>query len=830
MTTQPTNLPVPSESYRDLKFNAGKIDEFVTSLVNTYIDRFGNEHYTIEGLRWLAQQAIAQYGWIPVGTFQNGATLTLPNQIIKDTTDGEYYRWDGVLPKVVPAGSTPETSGGLGSGSWLSIGDAVIRSILSSAGFVAFFSGNTKEEQFRNAVLFCNSNEIDINCAGLGDFSITGVDDITIKNISIDFAGLTVDVSEWSGKFIVQDVNGYNVFPSTSTLVQSLVSQGVQSGAKLNGWGDITDADDSYIRIMTNQPFFTYRGNVVNREEYNKHSRFGLMGSVLKYDLDPTKITEIRVLKIAKKWKTFGNVNFHLGSRDLAGQPEVVHVQYASLTKLNDIRFTLDNITYQNGNPVLIALWDSCHITLENIYCQWPLYSTATTGYTYDISINLCYDVTLDKCDGFGDGWGATGNNSTQIMKVRDSKLSRIDFHQPFRELLEISDSSIGDAGIVITALGDLILNNPTFIRADRTKTGYSGGFITTRSDTGGFCDGNIIINGASLNFDSETPHNLFVHYGDINQAKPVGSPINYRFWDSISISNIRNNYSGTLGLFPIVQSGVGITFPASITIRDCIVGNFKFSGNLSSLTPSLSPSNDSLVNMISPSNLTVVIDNLKCLYTERVSIVDTTANNFRIRLSARKMYGTQGGKSISLQMNFAGTFDLYDCDIESIDFSTGGGVTKYLDLSLQSCELNYQSRFSSFVVNGFVLGKTNVKISSSRVSLPASYSVHASALSQCRLQGNSYYNPTDGSSEMLKLPLPTSQSIGVLAGINTSNNYVLEMSGTNKWASFRMPQVTNEISYIKQSETTWASVTRNSQTSIFLSGSSVTPSAVYIS
>lgn len=99
MATTPTNLPVPSESPRDLKFNAGKIDEFVTSLVNTYVDRFGNEHYTIEGLRWLAQQAIAQYGWIPVGTFQAGATLTLPNQILKDTTDGEYYRWDGALPK-----------------------------------------------------------------------------------------------------------------------------------------------------------------------------------------------------------------------------------------------------------------------------------------------------------------------------------------------------------------------------------------------------------------------------------------------------------------------------------------------------------------------------------------------------------------------------------------------------------------------------------------------------------------------------------------------------------------------------------------------------------
>ncbi|MDC4196721.1 hypothetical protein LQZ39_19525 [Enterobacter cloacae complex sp. RIVM_C039474] len=158
MATQPTNLPVPSESYRDLKFNAGKIDEFVTSLVNTYVDRFGNEHYTIEGLRWLAQQAIAQYGWIPVGTFQAGATLTLPNQILKDTTDGEYYRWDGsFLPsgKFVPNGSTPGTTGGFGAGAWISVGDSTLRALLASA------NGATQIGTSHRGLLSSDLNAID---------------------------------------------------------------------------------------------------------------------------------------------------------------------------------------------------------------------------------------------------------------------------------------------------------------------------------------------------------------------------------------------------------------------------------------------------------------------------------------------------------------------------------------------------------------------------------------------------------------------------------------------------------------------------------------------
>lgn len=130
MATQPTQLPVPSESPRDLKFNAGKIDEFVTSMLYQYRDRFGNDHYTIEGICWLAQQAISQYGYITIDSFQAGATINLPNQVLRDTSSGEYYRWDGAFPKAVPPDSAPETSGGIGAGKWIAVGDASLRASL----------------------------------------------------------------------------------------------------------------------------------------------------------------------------------------------------------------------------------------------------------------------------------------------------------------------------------------------------------------------------------------------------------------------------------------------------------------------------------------------------------------------------------------------------------------------------------------------------------------------------------------------------------------------------------------------------------------------------
>ncbi|EKS6738480.1 hypothetical protein NTH60_002468 [Enterobacter ludwigii] len=139
MATTPTNLPVPSESPIDLKFNAGKIDEFVTSFSQWYVDRFGVQHYTIEGLKQLVLQQIYNLGWNLKGTFQGGGTVAAAGDLLQDTASLIWYRWDDLatLPKTVQAGSTPSSAGGTGPGKWqpVDVSDVLRKDLAASDGF-----------------------------------------------------------------------------------------------------------------------------------------------------------------------------------------------------------------------------------------------------------------------------------------------------------------------------------------------------------------------------------------------------------------------------------------------------------------------------------------------------------------------------------------------------------------------------------------------------------------------------------------------------------------------------------------------------------------------
>jgi hypothetical protein len=86
----------------------------------TYTDRFGQTlHHRGHQLPRAAGHERLRLRDSYRKTFTTGATINNPNEVLLNTADGEYYKWTGSFasgPKVVPANSTPASTGGIAPG------------------------------------------------------------------------------------------------------------------------------------------------------------------------------------------------------------------------------------------------------------------------------------------------------------------------------------------------------------------------------------------------------------------------------------------------------------------------------------------------------------------------------------------------------------------------------------------------------------------------------------------------------------------------------------------------------------------------------------------
>lgn len=133
MTIYFTKNPLGSSSPYDLFDNSQNFDTAVNSITAAiWQDRFGKNRLTWYGIESLAMQSMLNYGYITAKSFEKGYTLHTPNTVLQFESNGEYYRWDGdwTQSKIVPPGSTPDTTGGIGFGKWVGVGDASLRSDL----------------------------------------------------------------------------------------------------------------------------------------------------------------------------------------------------------------------------------------------------------------------------------------------------------------------------------------------------------------------------------------------------------------------------------------------------------------------------------------------------------------------------------------------------------------------------------------------------------------------------------------------------------------------------------------------------------------------------
>lgn len=66
------------------------------------------------------RRSYAEAGYTLVaGSFEAGGTVVNTSQVLMYEASGKGYSWGGSLPKIVPPGSAPLTSGGIGPGAWV---------------------------------------------------------------------------------------------------------------------------------------------------------------------------------------------------------------------------------------------------------------------------------------------------------------------------------------------------------------------------------------------------------------------------------------------------------------------------------------------------------------------------------------------------------------------------------------------------------------------------------------------------------------------------------------------------------------------------------------
>lgn len=123
MTTYNTGNPIGSTDSRDRLDNSENFDIALNTHDATWVDRLGVTRDSFEG-------ALSKLSFYRVGTFAAGYTLTNMRQTLEH--DGHEYSWAGTFPKVVAAGATPATSGGIGDGAWVDRTDVTLRGELLS--------------------------------------------------------------------------------------------------------------------------------------------------------------------------------------------------------------------------------------------------------------------------------------------------------------------------------------------------------------------------------------------------------------------------------------------------------------------------------------------------------------------------------------------------------------------------------------------------------------------------------------------------------------------------------------------------------------------------
>ena len=406
---------------------------------------------------------------------------------------------------------------------------------------------------FQNMMADLNSNNKSFT--GIpGRYVFSGIGDVTVQ-VGANFNGITIDASNWDGAFRFFRRKASATYTAGDGGIGDTVINAFEASSNLNAGSSYysgiyarTELDNSFVKINTDQNFFQYRDNIFTRTEYNHIWNKGVANSPLLYPMTGVNVTSIEVYPMEDDFKTVRGLTIDVTGANANTNTNFVFIETSYL----DIEVSFLNRGYDPTiQPQLIFLKNSAYIKLKAKYDN-SMQSDVLVAY--GLGGDDCYHIELELY-GDGDGWGLTDMNEFRRTFIKDSVVSRIDFHRPFFEFIKVANSTIGDHGFTICGMGDIFIDDCELNLRIVQDENVNPTLILGRADSGGFVEGDLIINNLRIANDETFLNLLFNAQNTASggsgssaqiQAKPAGSPVEFRFFKNIYINNIHCPYGKT--------------------------------------------------------------------------------------------------------------------------------------------------------------------------------------------------------------------------------------------------------------------------------------------
>lgn len=511
---------------------------------------------------------------------------------------------------------------------------------------------------------------------GYGLFLMSGSNDVNIK-VNCDLNGSQFDLNGFSGKFVINRDEVVTEYLAGSAVINAIESSSrlTAGTARFDGLdGTQRELEGCFILMDIDQDFYTYRSVVQKRKEFNTVYNLGVLSSPVKYSLVSQTITKVTSIKISGTKMKVKGLSFL--ETDVTLAPGGIVVLAQDVTRLEiDMSFITGEAS-QIANIERFRANRCSHLRVNGIYTDLPIKNVSGT-YGYTFGLYDCYDVICDSIKSDGWGWGVHGDGESQKVTISNSTLSRVDSHRPFREYLKVINSQVGNWGMTVVGVGDLILDNVDFVQRDARNFDQ---IIVSRLDGGGFIDGKLIMNNVRIIGDDGTaiPPLLECVTSD-QQFLPTGSPINGAFFTDVRISGLSYPSVRTLGpLITCTNADIRrLKFPRNIVVKDVDTLSGDFNGTVDAIAIlSFDTTNFTRDGQTITDARTGNLTNKITLSNINMGYIAFTGENELLKLDVRSSdcSGDVRFKSTNIQLSQQGRYEFTNPRISSI--FTGPAVT----------------------------------------------------------------------------------------------------------------------------------------------------------